>query len=272
MTAQSSPSPASSKPRKIGKLLRYLIFTPLSILLLFLLLLTVSIFFLSATQSGTSLLLNRVSNTFSDLELEGVDGSLLGDLKIQRVFWEKDGLEIEIADAELKSLGLLPDVSVGSLTADRITVFLPTDKEEKKRKPFEITLPDLHLPIDVDLQNVAVDELHIKQGDALVKLRDVQLSAQVVKDTLKLRNLSGDLYDDDGELIVKANGDMGLSSPHSINLSVVAKSDSKRIGVGLLDLGIKGEVADYHLTAKGHWKYAEYPEYQLNLLGKGNLE
>ncbi|MEE9351565.1 MAG: translocation/assembly module TamB domain-containing protein, partial [Thiotrichaceae bacterium] len=42
--------------------------------------------------------------------------------------------------------------------------------------------------------------------------------------------------------------------------------------VGLLDLGIKGEVADYHLTAKGHWKYAEYPEYQLNLLGKGNLE
>ncbi len=261
------------KPSRARKVLRYLIITPLSALIIILLLLTVSIFFLSATKSGSAILLNRISNTFADLEIEGVDGSLLGDLKIQRIRWQKEGLDIEITDAELKGLGVPPKITVKSLTSKLITISLPKDDEEKKQfKPFEITLPDLHLPIDVDLKNVVVDELHIKQGDALIQLRNVQLSVKVENDSLKLGNLSGNLYDDDGEVIVKAKGEMGLSSPHPIHLDITAQSDSKRIGVGLLNLGIKGEVIDYQLTANGHWKYAEYPKYQLTLLGNGNLE
>ncbi|MEE9303278.1 MAG: translocation/assembly module TamB domain-containing protein [Thiotrichaceae bacterium] len=269
MTAKT----AISKPSKTHKALRYLIVAPLSTLLIVLLLVVMGVFFLSATNSGSAILLNRLSDTFADLDIEGVNGSLLGDLNIQRILWEKDGLNIEIIDAKLKGLGIPPNIYLNSLTSKRITISLPKDDAEQKQyKPFEITLPDLHLPIDVNLKNVAVDELHIIQGDALVKLRNVQLSTKVVSDTLELSNLSGDLYDDDGEVIVKAKGELGLSSPHLIHLDINTKANSKRIGVGELNLAVKGEVIDYQLSANGHWKYAEYPKYALTLSGNGNLE
>ncbi len=268
----SSTNKRPPKPKSRNKLLRYLVTIPLSLIALFLLLLSLGVFFLSSTESGSALLLNKVSDTFADLKIEGVKGRLLSDLNIQHIFWEKDGLEIDVMDAELTALDVIPSISLDTLHAKHITISLPEDEEKKQYKPFEITLPDLHLPIDINLKNVDVDELHIKQGDALVQLRNVKLSTNIINDTLKLHNLSGNLYDDAGEVIVKAKGEMGLSTPHPLDLAVAIKGDSTRIGVGELDISAKGKVVDYQLLSKGHWKYAEYPEYKLTLLGKGNLE
>ncbi|HEC05148.1 MAG TPA: hypothetical protein ENI84_02995, partial [Thiothrix sp.] len=268
----SSANKRPPKPKSRNKLLRYLVTIPLSLIALFFLLLSLALFFLSSTESGSALLLNKVSDTFADLKIEGVEGRLLSDLNIQHIFWEKDGLEIDVTGAELTALDLIPSVSLDTLHAKHITISLPENEEKKQYKPFEITLPDLHLPIDIDLKNVDVDELHIKQGDALVQLRNVKLSTNIINDTLKLHNLSGNLYDDAGEVIVKAKGEMGLSTPHPLDLEVAIKGNSTRIGVGELDISAKGKVVDYQLLSKGHWKYAEYPEYSLTLLGDGNLE
>lgn len=253
------------------KRVRFWLITPLAVLLFIVILLLAIVFFLSATKSGTSTLISLASRSLPDLQMEGADGSLFNNLELQRIVWKSDGVNIEVDDAELKLSSFLPTFTIEKLVAKRITLSLP-EEEEQPRKPFELILPDIHIPVDVELMHVVVDELDIKQGDALIRLRDVRLNALVESDTLKLRNLYGDLYDDDGNIVVAAKGEMGLSSPHPIELGIGVNGDSTQLGVGSLKLKAMGEVADYHLTSSGHWKYADYPKYDLNLEAKGNLE
>ena len=253
------------------KRLKFWLITPFAVLLFIILLLLALVFFLSATKSGTSTLINLASRNLPALQMERADGSLLNNLELQRIVWEKDGVNIEVSAAELKLAAFYPVFTIEKLEAKRITLTLP-EKEDEESKPFELILPDIHLPLGVDLRHVVVDELDIKQGDALIRLRDVRLNALVENDTLELRNLYGDLYDDDGNIVVAAKGKMGLSSPHPVELDSTVNGDSTRLGVGSLKLKASGEVADYHLTSSGHWKYADYPKYNLNFEGKGNLE
>lgn len=260
--------------QKMSRLKRIILWmlSPLALLLLLMTLLVSATWYLTSTNTGTATLIGFVSDALPDLDIEGVEGSLQNNLAIDRILWENDGIEIEVSDSIAKASTFLPRITIDTLTAKLITITLPLNKEQKKREPFAIVLPDIHLPIDVDLKNVDVEEMHIKQGDALIKLRDVKLSSLIEDDRLILHGLSGELYDDDGDISVNAKGYMGLSNPHPLALKIGIEGDSQRLGVGSLSLSAKGEVVDYQVNANGYWKYANYPEYKLDFKGDGNLE
>ena len=268
-------APKTKQVKRTGgriKRLWLLLLSPFALLLTAAFLLLLVFTYLTVTKSGTETLIGLASDALPDLEIEGVDGALLDDLNIERILWKNDGIEVEVHDSKLKASFFPPRITIDTLAAKLITVSLPQEEKTKERSPFSIIFPDIHLPVDVELKNIVVDEMHIKQGDALIKLRDVKLSTIIEGDQLVLHYLSGDLYDDDGDISVSASGNMGLSTPHPLDLTILVSGDSRRIGVGTLELAAKGEVVDYQLTSKGHWKYANYPEYELDLFGTGNLE
>ncbi|CAA6819546.1 MAG: Autotransporter translocation and assembly factor TamB [uncultured Thiotrichaceae bacterium] len=254
-----------------GKRLTLWLLSPFAILLFFIVLLLSLLFYFSSTTSGTAMLIKIASNNVPSLEIEGAEGTLLKDLLVKKITWAKDGMDIEIIDAALDISSLPPGLTIDNLVAQEIKLILP-EKEQSERTPLQITLPEIHVPLDVDLKNVLVKQLSIYQGGAIFTLRDVNLSASVVKDNLYLHNLSGDLYDDAGNIDVKARGDLALYAPHPLDIHVAIKADSTKVGVGNLDIHAVGEVTDYDLSANGVWKYGEYPEYKVKLAAKGNLE
>jgi translocation and assembly module TamB len=242
-------------------------------LLVVLLLLLAILFYLSATENGTSRLLGWASSRLPALTIEKTQGALLDELTVQTIVWQKDGLSVEVSDATLELSVPTPDIQVNKLIAKRITVQLPkTVEEPDDNQPFSIVIPNIHLPLNIDLSQVEVDELVIHQGEALITLRDVTLRAEVKNDTLLLHQLAGDLYDDEGSVVVAAKGEMGLSTPHLIDLKVNATANSQRIGVGTIKLAAQGEVTNYELNIEGDWKYASYPTYAVDFNAKGNLE
>lgn len=245
--------------------------SPFAILLFLIVLILGLLFYFSSTNSGTATIIKLASNNVPSLSIEGAEGTLLKDLMVKKIQWANDGIDIEITDAELDIASLPPGLTIDNLIAQEMKLVLP-EKEEKERKPLQILIPEIHVPLDVDLKNVSIKQLRIYQGDALFTLRDVNLSASVIKDNLHLHNLSGDLYDDTGNIDVKARGDLALFAPHPLDLHVGIKADSTKVGVGNLAIHALGEVTDYELTAKGAWKYGDYPEYTVNLSANGNLE
>ncbi len=269
MSGSISPSTPSGSARGW---FRWWYLSPLAVVVFLLVLLFAGVFYLTATRSGTATLIGFASRTLPALEITGVDGALLNQLAIDTIVWEKDGLEIAVTQSTLKASLFPPRLRIENLSAKRITVTLPETEKPQQREPFTINLPDIHLPLDVDLDSIVVDELHLRQGEALVKLRDVRLSALFKDDTLNVRQLAGDLYDEQGDIAVKVRGVLGLSTPHPVQLTVGVTGDSQRLGSGELSLSVSGKMVNYRLQADGYWKYARYPRYQLLLEGQGNLE
>lgn len=261
------------KRSKIRTATKYLVLSPLTALFALIILALIVLFWTGYTTYGTKTVINMASKALPELALEGVEGTLLDDLKIKHITWQKDDLTIHVEDAELDTSPFPPRITLHKLSAKRITLELPEADKTKTNEPFVLQIPDINIPIDLILEDINVDELHIQQGEALIKLRDVKLSGLVDKDdVLKLDNLSGSLYDDAGNIAVTAKGLLGLASPHAVDLSINATGDSQRLGVGSVDLKATGEVIDYQLAVNGNWKYADYPRYQLEMMGKGNLE
>ena len=253
--------------------LKFWLLRPLVFLLVILLLLLMILFYLSATEHGTSRLLGWVSSSLPALTIDETQGALLDELTAETIVWQKDGITVAISDATLELSVPTPNIQVNKLIAKRITVQLPeTVEEPDDNQPFSIVMPDIHLPLDIALSRIEIDELFIHQGEALIKLRDVTLRAEVKNDTLLLHELTGDLYDNEGSVVVVAEGKMGLSTPHPINLIINVTANSQRIGVGIIKLAAQGEVANYALTIVGDWKYASYPTYTVDFKAKGNLE
>ena len=175
-------------------LLKYSVVHPLLVLLLVTLLLISGFALLSLTQTGTGILVQLAERALPSLNLEGVRGTLVSQVEADSLVWEKDGIRVDARQAVFEpeiELSIPLRFVVKQLTAKRLVIDLPPSADE----PYEpFTLPDLRLPVDAGLDNVALDELIINQGGTVIKIRDVMLGAYTQSDTLYLKNLDG-FYD-----------------------------------------------------------------------------
>lgn len=253
--------------------LKYLVVRPLLVLLLVVLLLLVAVGLLAVTQTGTGILVQTAERFLPALNVAGVRGTLAGEVTADSLVWEKDGIKVDVQEAVFEpgiGLGYPLDIEIQQLTADRVVIDLPP-ADDTPYVPF--FLPDLGIAaVNAQLDNIAVDELVINQGETVIKIRDVVLKAHTKGDRLYLTQLNGTLGGELETVVILAEGEMGLNIPHALQLSAKLNSSSELIGRGQLALEASGELLDYQADLSGEWTYADFPSYQLTASGEGNFE
>ncbi|HPY42707.1 MAG TPA: hypothetical protein PLM98_19430, partial [Thiolinea sp.] len=122
-------------------------------------------FLLSTTRLGTSLLASSIQQVLPGLRLEGVEGALLDEMKVQHIEWESSGVKVEIDDAlvdvSIKKFKISPQLQVNKLTGKKLVITIPPS-DKKTTDP--ITIPDIRIPAEINLDEVNLDELLIKDG------------------------------------------------------------------------------------------------------------
>jgi autotransporter translocation and assembly factor TamB len=127
-TQASTHKPVAKKKKSRLKRIVLWMLSPFALLLLLIVLLVTGYWYVTATSSGTARLIGFASDTLPALEIEGVKGALRDNLDIDRIFWENDGIEIEVSDSRLKASTFPPRITIDTLAAKLITVNLPLNE------------------------------------------------------------------------------------------------------------------------------------------------
>ncbi len=146
---------------------------------LLLLLALAAVLGLPATESGSRWLLGRVPG----LAVEDFRGRLLGNWSASALRWQSGGTRVQLE--QLKVVNRLACLSEGLLCLDelaaaRLQLDLPPSPE-KAREP--LSLPDIRLPLGLDIGRLQLDSLVI---NGVEQLRDLVLAARLDRQGLQL--------------------------------------------------------------------------------------
>ncbi|MDY7218609.1 translocation/assembly module TamB domain-containing protein [Denitrificimonas sp. JX-1] len=144
----------------------------LSVLILTIVLLGLSSALL-ATQGGSRWVLKQVPG----LTVQGWRGALLSQWHAEELLWENDDMRVQINQAHMSlspSCLLRSTLCLDALTAARIELQLP--ESMPTNEPAQgIELPDLQLPLSIEVGEVRVDEFSLN-GESLVSHAELRAS------------------------------------------------------------------------------------------------
>ncbi|MCO5787686.1 hypothetical protein DHB74_15095 [Pseudomonas sp. G11-1] len=180
------------------------------------------------------------------LQLEFSGGQLWQGWHFSQVAWRDTGIELTIDELELAwTPGCLRGkrLCIDLLSAERIQVHTtPTDEPDESRQ--DITLPEIRLPLGIQLQEARVGEVRVNGEEAL--LHDISLQAQLSGDQLHISHFSGqgpDLtWDLEGDL--RMSGDWPLRVVTALALPPMDERPWE------LQARIDGSVAQLQLEAR----------------------
>ncbi len=152
----------------------------LSVLLLVVVLLGVTSSLL-LTQKGSRWLLNQVP----DLTVEGWQGALLTDWRAEYLHWQQDDLSVQLNTVHMQfrpACLLRSALCLDTLEVARLELNLPEADTPAEPEP-SITLPELKLPLSIEVKRVQLGEL-ILNGESL--LSDTDLRARWLDDGIHI--------------------------------------------------------------------------------------
>ena len=234
------------------------------------------------------------------LTVENFQGRLGGQWSADRVLWQQDASRVELNQpifAWSPSCLLRMTLCIDQLKADNIALQLPASSDEPSSAP--ISLPDLDLPLAIELGDVQVGSLSFNGTE---QLKGLQLAAhwtaeglqidsvQLQRDELSLK-LSG-LLQPRGGWPLSAAGRLTLPAPGTTPWALDLKVDGELLKTlnltadssGYLPGRLTGELqpladnlpAKVRITADGFKASADLPDTlqlnQLELTGEGDLE
>ncbi|QEY59183.1 translocation/assembly module TamB [Pseudomonas sp. C27(2019)] len=156
----------------------------LSVVLLVVMLLAVTLSLL-LTQTGSRWLLDQVPG----LTVEGYQGVLLTDWRAERVHWQQDDLSVQLNTVHMQlrpSCLLRSALCLDTLEVTRLELNLP-EAETPTEPEQSITLPDLKLPLSIEVKRVQLGEL-ILNGESL--LSDAGLRARWLDDGIHIGEIA----------------------------------------------------------------------------------
>ncbi len=140
---------------------------------------------LLSTQSGSQWLLRQVPG----LTVEGWQGAVLTDWRAEQLHWQQDDLSVRLSDVhfQLRPTCLLRSaVCLDTLEVARLELNLP-ETETPAEPEQTITLPDLKLPLSIEVKRVQLGEL-ILNGESL--LSDAGLRARWLDDGIHIGEIA----------------------------------------------------------------------------------
>ena len=253
---------------------KYFIVHPLAALLAIILIILLAAALLSTTQIGTALLASSIQQILPGLRLKGVEGALFNQMKVQRIEWESASVKFELdealVDVSIQKFAVPAQVQVDHLTGKRLVITIPPSTT-KNTAP--ITIPDLRLPAEITLDELALQELVINSGSFQMKFKDINLQAYNREGVLQVNKLVGSYLDPlGGSVQLDVKGKMGLRQPHPTQLDGVVSSTGSKCGVGALKLTATGDLPNYRFQAEGEWAYKNYPKADVKLAGTGSFD
>ncbi len=259
-----------------------------------LMLVVVAVTTLLGTATGSRWALGFVPG----LTLDNFQGRLGGQWSADHLVWQQDTSRVELSKVIFAWSPLCltrMTLCIEQLKADQVTLQFPPGTNEESSGP--ISLPDLTLPLAIELGDVQVGSLLFNGSEALKGLQlaahwtaqGLQIdSVKLQRDDLSL-NLSG-LLQPTGNWPLKAEGNLTLPAPEPWALALKVDGDLlktlnlKADSSGYLNGHLTGELqaladnlpANVRITAEGFKPAADLPDTlqlnQLELTGDGDLK
>ncbi len=242
-------------------------------LLVTLISITVPVVWLLATETGFSWLVQQGSRWVAGLKIDRVQGHLFKGFQLHGLKYRD-----EQTDAKLKQFNFAWQAQALPQSRLAISQILLTDldlqltpaktAEEPASAPPEFKLPDINLPLAIELDNIQVKNASIKIADnPPISLNNAQLQLLVnQKVTLKKLQLASNLGD------IQGHGSMGLSQPHTLDGQLAWQVDLKEQVKTQGKIHLGGDLNHYQLTSTGEAIKPELPKIQWDLTADGNLK
>lgn len=160
-------------------------------LLLVPLLLAVVAVTLLSSESANRWLMDRVGDVEPRLQLQLASGQLWRGWTFSRIVWADESVQLELDNVVLDwSPRCLPGkrICIDLLAAERISITTGANDSPSELRQ-DIQLPDVRLPVGVDLRELRVGSLVLNGEPAL--LRDIHLRAQASRDHLQVTHFTG---------------------------------------------------------------------------------
>lgn len=204
------------------------------VFLAILLLLCVAVLYITMTHGGMQRLFSLgQSYVQGELHWTELQGSLVGPAKIHNLRYDgDDGTSVRVGDVQFewhpRDL-FRRQVSVESFSAERVEIYLPKPVESEEggsREPFQ--LRDLRLPVAVDLQQLAVEDIRVYpyNSETPIVIDRVSFGGRGQQSDLQLVELSASVPG--GE--VKVDGVINASGNWPMSLTAAWQYDDVRLG------------------------------------------
>jgi len=216
----SKPTRAQRRRRRTFRPLRWLLALLAQLLVLILLLLGVVL----GTQTGLRMAIGLAEDLAPDMISVGtVDGRILGELRISDLALTLPGLDLDLGSLHLDwSPAALfgGTLRVNTLEAADIDIVVAPAAEKKEPEPF--ALPEVRLPIGIDLERLLVERLRFAQQgapeEAAIRLARAELSATALGERVDLRRLQAELTQPRAS--ASAEGQARLTGAYPIELDL----------------------------------------------------
>ena len=157
----------------------------------FVVLLTLALGWLVATQSGSRFVLDRVDAAVSALSLDSVSGTLWSGVSLSHLSFRQDGFDLVATDLGGQwRLGCLLNrrVCIDSLAGDTLSIKLAPSSTDSDPAPSP-ELADIELPLGVQLNALRFNAVRVSTGGSVVELEDLQLALAAESSRLELSDL-----------------------------------------------------------------------------------
>ncbi len=198
---------------------------------------------LLATPQGSRFLIYSADYILEPLSIENPEGAFLSGVSMDSILWSTPETLIEI-EALVTQWDLncfsLNTICLQKLHAAKIDLTLPpsstaNEAEQDNAKPIE--LPDITLPIALDIDSISFGEVTIRQPNNKLRFNDITLKASAKQNRVDLTQL-GLRYDN---INFALNGQIKLEGHYPIELTLDV----------LAEQFIENQHAKLKLTAKG---------------------
>ncbi len=249
--AEAGAPVATTAPgrRRRFRPLRLLLALVLQLLILILLLLG----FVLGTQTGLRAAIAVAEDLAPEMiHVDSVDGRVLGELRLQGLRLNLPGLALNLGHLHLDwSPGALfgGTLRIADLSASDIDIVAdPGPEKAPESEPFE--LPQIQLPIGLDIERVLVERLSFNQTgaapEAAIRLERAELSATALGDSVDLRRLDAKMAQPEVAAAVKGNARLTGDYPIDLDLDWQFKQAP---ALALSGTGkVTGDLAALHVT------------------------
>lgn len=219
-----------------------------SILIVFLLLM-IAVGWLLSTQSGLRTVISVAENVVPELEIEQAQGTLLNQLHLQNLTYKPgNGNGVEVADITLEwqpSALLKATLLIEKLAVSDVTVFL-SEAEELQTEPGPISLPEVVLPLRVEVAELTVSNVQSVTADNenVALINQFNTSVNVDYDTLQIHQFSIERDD----VSVDLTGNVALQSPYQTALNYQVNVKQALASPFQLDGKVEGDIEKLEIT------------------------
>lgn len=201
----------------------------------------------AGTQSSLDWMLERIAQSQS-VKAEGVHGSLRTGLKAQHIAWEKEGLKVEVFDADLAWQPLAiarATVKLDYLRAARLRI-----EDRRPPKPKEIPA-NLTLPMRVEVDDVRISQLQWVTPEQQVDVSDVagHYVFNAISHEVKVSSAKWMQSTFSGEGSLNAAGTMAVDANLRGQLAAPVPG-SKTVAPLVLAATVGGKLADLRVKAQ----------------------